>query len=181
VAFLPSPKRSPPLLRGFLLHAAIWRCGDLTIEGLAWRYTFLTAKGGSLRGRQLNADLLCVMGLFASISKLIRPKAHRIDKWCPRCGEQLIARKFSRWEYNDAGERTCHSYGMEALCPQCGECTVDDPFVPTNSNPSQTVRPYREGWIQCPCCGWRFALHDKSSWAGEKHRKCGQRLVIDDA
>ena len=121
------------------------------------------------------------MGILASISKLTRPKEHPIDKWCPRCGEQLIARKFSRWEYNEAGERTCHTYGMEALCPRCGECTVDDPFVPTNNNPRQRVRPYREGWVQCPCCGWKFALWDTSYWDGEKHRKCGQRLVIDDA
>lgn len=35
---------------------------------------------------------------------------------------------------------------------------------------------YQENWVKCPKCGGRFSLNNISSWSGERHRKCGQRL-----
>lgn len=35
---------------------------------------------------------------------------------------------------------------------------------------------YQENWVKCPKCGGRFCLNNISSWSGERHRKCGQRL-----
>ena len=40
------------------------------------------------------------------------------------------------------------------------------------------VRPYAEGWIECPFCGTRFSLRDRDRWNGERHTTCGQRIVI---
>ena len=114
------------------------------------------------------------MGLF-------RSKTHPIDKWCPRCGEQLVARRFSRWTQDEQGDRAVHAYGMEAVCPRCGVCTVEDPFVPANDNPPQPVRPDENGWLRCPCCGIRFPFHDRSFCDGQRHLRCGQRLRIEDS
>ncbi|HVF10677.1 MAG TPA: hypothetical protein VNA16_07735, partial [Abditibacteriaceae bacterium] len=33
-----------------------------------------------------------------------------------------------------------------------------------------------EGWLKCPCCGWRFTIKDKNVWTGRRHKRCGQKI-----
>ena len=42
------------------------------------------------------------------------------------------------------------------------------------------VTPYMEGWLQCPGCERRFAMYDPHRWDGERHKMCGQRIVVNE-
>jgi hypothetical protein len=48
----------------------------------------------------------------------------------------------------------------------------------TSDLPANAVQA-SSGWVTCPYCDIRFALYNPSSWDGEKHKRCGQRLIID--
>jgi hypothetical protein len=37
-----------------------------------------------------------------------------------------------------------------------------------------------DGWLRCPACGWLFCLSNQSSWNGHRHRRCGQRLTLNE-
>jgi hypothetical protein len=50
--------------------------------------------------------------------------------------------------------------------------------VPANDNPPVTVTPFRPNWVQCSHCGKTFSLRNAQSWTGERHKTCGQRLII---
>jgi len=100
-------------------------------------------------------------------------------KKCPFCQSYLVG----------AEVRRCSKYQMlhqsqnprllpTIYCPFCQRQTLDDPWVPDNETPPLEVRPFLPNWVRCPCCGWKFSLDNPSSWTGECHRKCGQRLII---
>jgi len=91
-------------------------------------------------------------------------------KRCPICGSQFVGRTF------------CENYalGIEVRCPQCKRCTVEDHGIPDNDNPPAHTTPYRENWVKCPQCRWRFPL-EEPYWNGERHRPCGQRIIIDQS
>jgi len=70
--------------------------------------------------------------------------------------------------------------GIEIICPTCGKPTIDDPLVPENNNPVQSVEMNQKGWVKCPCCARRFKP-ESDYFRNGRHRMCGQALVIKDA
>ncbi len=42
------------------------------------------------------------------------------------------------------------------------------------------IKQYKEGWVKCPSCGFRFYLYDRNEWSGMIHKRCGQRLKVID-
>jgi len=54
------------------------------------------------------------------------------------------------------------------------------PFLPSENEPMEAVL-FQSNWIKCPQCGWKFCLSNTSSWTGERHRRCGQRLKLKAA
>lgn len=52
-------------------------------------------------------------------------------------------------------------------------------LLPTDNEPIEAA-VYQLNWVKCPQCGWRFCLKNTSSWSGERHRRCGQRLRLID-
>jgi hypothetical protein len=50
--------------------------------------------------------------------------------------------------------------------------------MPYNDAPAVTVTINSRGWVKCPYCGILFKPTNASSWNGERHRKCGQRLQM---
>ena len=45
-----------------------------------------------------------------------------------------------------------------------------------NDAPIAEVNVESDGWLTCPCCGWRFSLNDRNVWSGLRHVRCGQRI-----
>lgn len=35
-----------------------------------------------------------------------------------------------------------------------------------------------KGYVECPCCGWKFSIHDKHRWTGRRHMRCGQKITL---
>jgi hypothetical protein len=87
-----------------------------------------------------------------------------MSKRCPECGSYYIRRRLT-------------TVSFRVLCPFCQRVTVDDPLIPDNDNPPAEVVPHTPGWVRCPFCRKYFSLTDYS-WNGERHRTCGQRLVV---
>jgi hypothetical protein len=94
-------------------------------------------------------------------------------KRCPVCGSQFVFRRVG-----GSTPEGGHWDGIDARCPTCGICTVDDPFIPDNDAPPIAISINARGWVLCPCCGWRFQPTNQTAWNGERHRRCGQRLQI---
>jgi len=98
------------------------------------------------------------------------------NKRCPVCkGEILFRRCGGMWSDGTKWD------GYETICPACGKDTVDDPFVPDNDNPEREAAPDTNGWVLCPCCGYRFKATDWGAFKEGRHRRCGQALRITGA
>jgi uncharacterized Zn-finger protein len=91
------------------------------------------------------------------------------DKRCPICGSYYISRQYCEGR----------ARGVRYTCPYCQRLTVDDPWIPDNDRPEAIVSCYLRDWVRCPNCGKRFTLANPSSWNGERHVTCGQRLKIE--
>ena len=37
-----------------------------------------------------------------------------------------------------------------------------------------------EGWTKCPRCNFKFQVQDKNVWIEDRHRRCGQKLILPD-
>jgi hypothetical protein len=56
--------------------------------------------------------------------------------------------------------------------------TSEARLLAENINPAAKVVPYKNDWILCPNCNKRFSMRNASSWSGERHSTCGQRLDV---
>jgi hypothetical protein len=63
-------------------------------------------------------------------------------------------------------------------CPDCGTTGRVVKHLFNNDTFPIQVTTGHDGWVTCPCCGWRFSTQDKRIWTGYRHRKCGQRLKL---
>ena len=57
---------------------------------------------------------------------------------------------------------------------------LHEPSIPQNDAAPATVTPNSKGWVTCPSCGWGFKPTDPNAWNGDRHRRCGQRLRIQE-
>ena len=99
-----------------------------------------------------------------------KPLTH---KRCPVCKGEVLSRRTGGMTPEGG-----HWTGLETICPTCGKNTIDDPYVPDNDNPAQTVTVDTKGWATCPCCGFRFRPSDAGRFRDGRHRRCGQSLSI---
>jgi hypothetical protein len=82
--------------------------------------------------------------------------------------------------------KSCHRSGEAYALEVCASCsgtgvTGDvEPYFP-DDRPEVPACADDTGWITCPSCDWRFALHDRRAWTGRRHLQCGQRIRIVDA
>ena len=97
-------------------------------------------------------------------------------KHCPTCGSAITTRRLGgcdpegrRWD------------GMEFICPQCGPIELEDPFAPDNDAEPVAVTTNSDGWVQCPCCGFRFCATTDEFFRFGRHRRCGQRLIVTNS
>jgi len=102
------------------------------------------------------------------------------SKRCPTCGVWLVGWTESKWQLDEQGNHSSHSIALKAKCPNCQKLTVAEPWVPDNDNEPLLVLPFASSWVKCPQCGWKFSLEEPTSWSGERHLKCGQRLIIQN-
>jgi hypothetical protein len=66
-------------------------------------------------------------------------------------------------------------------CPTCRATGWVQKFLFDNENLPVEVDLSQDGWVKCPCCGWRFSVTDKRIWTGYRHKKCGQRIVLGNS
>ena len=66
------------------------------------------------------------------------------------------------------------------LCSACGGNGWVDGSQKYFDNDSETivVKVSPKGYIECPCCGWRFSINDKDRWTGRRHMRCGQKITL---
>jgi hypothetical protein len=96
---------------------------------------------------------------------------------CPECGSYLVHRKYCEREYDEKGNLIARSQVSGTICPFCQRATVARKR-PAEDNPPVAVMPYQPDWVCCPGCQKRFTYAGDYSWDGERHRTCGQRLII---
>jgi hypothetical protein len=89
---------------------------------------------------------------------------------CPACG--------------GSGTR-CEMTAHESTLTQCPACAGEGTtyaVVPMFANDAEpmNVRAEADGWMTCPCCGWRFSPADRRTWTGFRHVRCGQRLRLEE-
>lgn len=98
---------------------------------------------------------------------LIRESAS--PNWpCPYCGKQLrtpLAKqcRHCRRDWHDPAQLKFLGGGPKSAA-------LDAPVA---------VIPYQPDWVRCSRCGKRFSIRSASSWDGERHVTCGQRLTIE--
>ena len=85
---------------------------------------------------------------------------------CPKCHGTGRASEY--------GPNVHHLVECE-VCSGTGTTGQRVPYF-DNHAPLTDVRVGPDGWITCPCCGWRFALKDRNVWSGLRHVRCGQRI-----
>jgi hypothetical protein len=47
-----------------------------------------------------------------------------------------------------------------------------------NDSPAIPAKVSAMGYVQCPCCGWKFSIKDKHRWTGRRHMRCGQKITL---
>src|SRR5688500_15505599 len=99
-----------------------------------------------------------------------------IPEDCPRCGGSGRMHVSSR-ETRDG--LVVHSDGS-VTCDACGGTGTTGKMVPyfDNDAPVIEVMAGADGWLTCPCCGWRFTVQDGRVWSGLRHVRCGQRIRL---
>ena len=65
-------------------------------------------------------------------------------------------------------------------CDACGGLGVTGEIGPCFQHDSTPVeaRADAKGWVTCPGCLWRFAMHDAKAWTGRRHLRCGQKIIV---
>jgi hypothetical protein len=64
-------------------------------------------------------------------------------------------------------------------CPICGGSGNGSGLVRIYKNDSAAIQVEigDDGWLTCPCCNWRFTIHDRKAWTGRRCKECGQRIT----
>jgi len=52
---------------------------------------------------------------------------------------------------------------------------------PHHDSAPMTPANLKEGWIKCPGCGFKLQWSNLAVWQGNRHKRCGQRIVRGDA
>ena len=98
------------------------------------------------------------------------PQIRKICPECKGCGKRDI-----KGELPD-GTRTW----TLTLCKGCaGKGWVEgtQKFF-ENDSEAMPVKVSAMGYVQCPCCGWKFSIKDKHRWTGRRHIRCGQKIML---
>lgn len=91
-----------------------------------------------------------------------------ITKMCPACKRE----GFLYFEDGDSW--------YKLKCEKCGgKGTYKEPMFTAGDEPV-LLEVNDEGWSKCPKCGFRFKITDPKVWVGDRHNRCGQRLVTPD-
>lgn len=94
---------------------------------------------------------------------------------CAKCGGYGKCDTY----FADAEGNSVQSVDYCEMCGGGGVLAEVELYYPTD-NAAMKIDPTADGWIRCPCCGWRFSIKDKNAWTGRRHRRCGQKLHISD-
>jgi len=76
-------------------------------------------------------------------------------------------------------DETSTAYVLD-VCAACAGQGVTGRLVRYFQNDSPEVRnaDVANGWLTCPWCDRRFALHDSAVWSGLRHITCGGRIEL---
>jgi hypothetical protein len=96
-----------------------------------------------------------------------------IRKICPEC--KGYGKRDIKGEHPD-GTRTW----ALTLCKACAGKGWVEGAQRFFENDAETMpaKASATGYVQCPCCGWKFSVKDKHRWTGRRHMRCGQKITL---
>lgn len=96
-----------------------------------------------------------------------------IRKICPEC--KGSGKRDIKGEYPD-GRRTW-TLSTCKTCDGNGWLEGSQKFF-DNDSAAVRAKVSGMGYIECPCCGWKFSIKDRHRWTGRRHMRCGQKILI---
>jgi hypothetical protein len=91
-----------------------------------------------------------------------------VTKMCPKC-------KLDGYLYFEDGDswykEPCDVCGGKGSFKEKKFSECDEPIA---------LEVNEDGGTKCPKCNFRFKITDPNVWSGDRHKRCGQRLIVPD-
>ena len=137
----------------------LWLCSKCNVPVVLWGAAIKCLNGCHLGDLDYRNEAASEQNRFNPL----------VTKVCSKCGGdgKTYAKEDDAW--------------CAAICDQCaGQGVYLIKKYKEDDGSTQILIVDDEGWTQCPKCNFRFHVRDKNVWMENRHRRCGQKLVIPD-